>query len=219
MATAHELIKIDIADIIPSDQVDPILSTRPFYKLDGGLNTRDLSDGTHPNLKTGYVFRSGSLENLTPKGREELAQLGVKTIFDLRSIAEFTSHPGPRIDGIDIIPATINSNWNLNAVEAGTVDLGSMYMYMISASAIGFRAVLNHILNYPERPFLFHCAGVYARSSLILHAETLNSLIAYDSRKGQNWRYCCSGTGTRWYAARVHRPRICVDSNWTRACA
>ena len=165
MATANDLIQIDIADVIPFDQVDPILSTRPFCKLDGGLNTRDLSDGTDPNLKTGYVFRSGSLENLTPKGQEELAQLGVKTIFDLRSIAEFTSHPGPRIDGIDIIPAAINSNWNLNAVEAGTVDLGSMYMYMISASAVGFRAVLNHILNCPERPFLFHCAGVYARYS------------------------------------------------------
>ena len=173
MATANDLITIDIADIIPPDQVDPILSARPFYKLDGGLNTRDLSDGSHLNLKTGYAFRSGSLENLTPKGQEELLQLGVKTIFDLRSIAEFASHPGPRIDGIDVVPAAVDSNWNFKAAEDGDIDLGSMYMYMISASAIGFRAVLNHILNHPDRPFLFHCAGVYDRCSRRLHAKML----------------------------------------------
>lgn len=57
MATIEDLIHRDMLDVIPLDDVEPILSAAPFYKLDGGFNTRDLSDGTHTNLKQGYAFR------------------------------------------------------------------------------------------------------------------------------------------------------------------
>lgn len=159
MTNVDDLIKLDMLNTIPWEDVDPILSTTPFYKLDGGFNTRDLSDGTHTNLKQGYAYRSGSLENLTPQGQDELVKLGVTTIFDLRSIAEFSSFPSPNIEGIDRIPATINNSWDVQAAEAGTLNLGLMYIYMLSASKPGFRAIFTHILNYPEKPFLFHCAA------------------------------------------------------------
>jgi hypothetical protein len=123
MAKVDDLIKLDLLESIPPEDVESILSSTPFYKLDGGFNTRDLSDGTYSNLKPGYAFRSGSLENLTPKGQDELVKLGVTTIFDLRSIAEFASHPAPTIDGIDRIPATINSDWNIQAAHDGKLDL------------------------------------------------------------------------------------------------
>ena len=128
MATVDDLIKIDMLDEISPDEIEPILSTTPFYKLDGGFNTRDLSDGSHTNLKQGYAFRSGSLENLTPQGQDELLKLGVTTIFDLRSMSEFSSFPSPTINGIDRIPATINNSFSVQAAEAGTLNLGSMYM-------------------------------------------------------------------------------------------
>ena len=159
MATIDDLIKIDMLDTIPLNQLEPILSTAPFYKLDGGFNTRDLSDGTHTNLKQGYAYRSGTLENLTPQGQDALLKLGVTTIFDLRSISEFSSFPSPTINGIDRIPATVNNSWDVQAAQAGTLKLGNMYMYMLEASKPGFRAILTHILNYPEKSFLFHCAG------------------------------------------------------------
>lgn len=149
-----------MVDDLPLDQVESILSEKPFYKIDGGLNFRDLSDGKQPNLRTGFAFRSGSLENLTSKGQEDLIQLGIKNIFDLRSMAEFTAYPAPPMDGIDVTPATANSNWNQAAANAGNTDLGTMYMYVIEASKPCFRALLNHILNCPEKPFLFHCAGM-----------------------------------------------------------
>ena len=53
MANVDDLIKIDMLDVIPPHEVEPILSFAPFHKLDGGFNTRDLSDGTHTNLKQG----------------------------------------------------------------------------------------------------------------------------------------------------------------------
>ena len=165
MATIDDLIKIEMLEAIPLDQVEPFLSAKPFYKLDGGLNTRDLSDGNYPNLKLGYAYRSGSLENLTTKGQDELVQLGVRTIFDLRSMAEFTTYPDPQIDGIDVIPAQIDSNYDSQAAETGMIDLGEMYLYMLAASKPGFRAILSHILEFPERPFLFHCAGRGVQSS------------------------------------------------------
>jgi protein tyrosine/serine phosphatase len=168
MAKVDDLIKVDILESIPPEDVESILSSAPFYKLDGGFNTRDISDGTYSNLKPGYAFRSGSLENLTLKGQDELVKLGVTTIFDLRSIAEFASHPAPTIDGIDRIPATINSDWNIHAAHDGKLELGSMYLYMLGASKPGFRAILTHILNFPEKPFLFHCAGKHSQMRLLL---------------------------------------------------
>ena len=56
MAIIDELIKIDMLDTISLADLEPILSTAPFCKLDGGFNARDLSDGTHANLKQGYAW-------------------------------------------------------------------------------------------------------------------------------------------------------------------
>lgn len=44
-------------------------------------------------VRPGVVFRSGSLDGLTPLGWEQLTSLGVRTVIDLRSPAESTAAP------------------------------------------------------------------------------------------------------------------------------
>ena len=73
------LLNTDMMDSIDPNVVERLLSAKPFYKIEGGFNLRDLSDVNYPALKPGYAFRSGSLENLTPQGQQDLVQLGVKT--------------------------------------------------------------------------------------------------------------------------------------------
>lgn len=99
------LLRMSIADVIDQTTVSDILSSPPFLQVDGLFNTRDVSDGTHTALRKGFIFRSGSLENITDRGKDELKNLGIKTIIDLRSAGEISAFPEPEIDGIELVAA------------------------------------------------------------------------------------------------------------------
>lgn len=63
----------------------------PFVLMEGGRNFRDVggyrtADGH--TVKSGVLYRSGSLGSLMPKGQETLSALSVASIIDLRSNEE-----------------------------------------------------------------------------------------------------------------------------------
>lgn len=63
---------------------------------EGSFNFRDIGAqvrGRPSGLRPGAVFRSGSLDGLSRRGWEQLAELGVRTIFDLRTAAERDAEP------------------------------------------------------------------------------------------------------------------------------
>ena len=65
-------------------------------KLQGGSNFRDLGgyateDGR--TVRRGAVFRSAHLGGLTDEDRQALAGVGVRTIVDLRGVAEAAETP------------------------------------------------------------------------------------------------------------------------------
>jgi protein-tyrosine phosphatase len=67
-----------------------------FLKFEGGCNFRDLGgyrtrDGRE--LKWGRVFRTGVLSYFTPNDNEQLNQLGVRVICDLRRAEEREHEP------------------------------------------------------------------------------------------------------------------------------
>lgn len=64
--------------------------------IDGGMNFRDLggyltADGR--TVKSGLVYRSAQLGNVTPEGFEQLKSLGVRSNIDLRSTDERKAEP------------------------------------------------------------------------------------------------------------------------------
>jgi protein-tyrosine phosphatase len=70
--------------------------------LQGAWNFRDVADSTGV-LRPGRLFRSGELSRLDATGREELRQLGITDIADLRSPREVERRgPGRVPDSIDI---------------------------------------------------------------------------------------------------------------------
>lgn len=156
------VLRTNIADTIDPDVVGRLLSSKPFLMVDGVFNIRDLSDSSHPALKSRTVLRSGSLEGSSPKGEDDLKQLGVKTIFDLRSVEEIIAHPDPVISGIEVIHAPIDSNWHVKAMEAGSgpAELASMYVYMLETNKPSWQAILRHIRDAPSCTFLLHCTGI-----------------------------------------------------------
>ncbi|MFT3900243.1 MAG: tyrosine-protein phosphatase [Gordonia sp. (in: high G+C Gram-positive bacteria)] len=64
-------------------------------KVDGAFNTRGLATYTTNGGRgiSGKVFRSSDLSQVTPVGQQQLAQLGVRSIIDLRSDPERAMRP------------------------------------------------------------------------------------------------------------------------------
>ena len=96
-------INTSIDDDIPDEVVSNILQKAPFIAISGVFNARDISAGSSSGIMTGIMFRSGTLENITPDGIDALHTLGIKTVFDLRSLQERTEHPTPELPGIEIV--------------------------------------------------------------------------------------------------------------------
>lgn len=72
-------------------QTSPQTSTSPFVLLEGGRNFRDVGgyrtvDGH--TVKSGVLYRSGSLGSLTPKGQDTVSALNIASIIDLRANEE-----------------------------------------------------------------------------------------------------------------------------------
>ena len=120
----------------------------PFIvPLEGGSNFRDLGGYRTTEGKTvrrGAVFRSAHLGNLTAQDCSALAQLGVKTIVDLRGVSEAAETPH-RIDGVEcrVVGAHIEPGVGdkiRNAVADGTATPHLMMQFLTE-----------HYRDYPRR--------------------------------------------------------------------
>jgi protein-tyrosine phosphatase len=75
---------------------DPGQPDARLIALEGSRNFRDLGGYTAAGgrrVRHGQLFRSGTLAYLTPAGQRSLAELGVRTICDLRTTQERLSEP------------------------------------------------------------------------------------------------------------------------------
>ena len=90
------------------------------------FNIRDISEGINTAIRRDYVFRSGSLEKITDKGKAGLRDLGIKTIFDLRSAREIAAFPDPEIEGVEVIAAQTDTD-PMQVSHFANVRCGSMY--------------------------------------------------------------------------------------------
>lgn len=120
----NQLLERPVNEPIDAGAVSEILGRAPFVQVDGLINPRDLNDGSLAGLKKGYAYRSGSLELLTRRGREQLKALGIKKIMDLRSAEEVAAFPDPDIDGIDVLAANTAREWNKHEGDTGAGRVG-----------------------------------------------------------------------------------------------
>lgn len=70
--------------------------TNRRVEIEGAHNLRDLGGidaSGGKRIRRGRIFRSGTLDRLTPAGVERLLSLGIKTVFDLRSGPERDHSP------------------------------------------------------------------------------------------------------------------------------
>jgi protein-tyrosine phosphatase len=119
-------------------------------------------------VKTGLLYRSGQLFELTPAQQQYLAgDLGIKRIVDMRSADERTAYPDTLWPGVtylvqDILKDATTNNASLGRMitEKGNVHANMLATYTqlaLSASAqSGYRQFIQDLLAEPQ-PTIFHC--------------------------------------------------------------
>ncbi|KAG6895252.1 hypothetical protein C0992_002347, partial [Termitomyces sp. T32_za158] len=112
-------------ELLPGAVNSDVLSSPPFVVVPGVINLRALGgsplDETHKRIKPLHIFRSGELTRITEDGRSKLRELGVTTVFDLRSdteIAQLKSQT-PNIPGVHVVraPAVTEDAWKRDLSE------------------------------------------------------------------------------------------------------
>lgn len=163
----------------------PVLSP-PFYNVDGVRNLRDIGGYNIPKLITttrkNFIYRSAQLNKITPDGCKTLvSDLGIKTVYDLRSASEVEKNKAPDIPGATVLatpvfqdgvdkssPEKLALRYRLDAEnESPAVAFARAYSHFLIDGAPSFRTVFTHIRDQPQSPFLIHCAGGKDRTGVL----------------------------------------------------
>ncbi|KPI37822.1 Tyrosine-protein phosphatase [Cyphellophora attinorum] len=177
----NNILSTHLFEPLAPNTVNATLSRQPFISTPSIVNARQLP----LPIRKGYAYRSGSLENITDNDKQALLDLGIKTIFDLRSLKETSSNPEPEIKGVKVlwVPST-DDNETTAAVQQQRQDpknftFLNMYMDLLSTHRDAYRSVLEHVRDHPDDPFLFHCTAGKDRTGVL--AALLLSLAGADT--------------------------------------
>ncbi|MBW1901608.1 MAG: tyrosine-protein phosphatase [Deltaproteobacteria bacterium] len=142
--------------------------------FEGAPNFRDLggyetSDGRH--VKSGLVFRSGDLSNLTDSDRGLFSEIGIKLVCDFRNTSDTQQEPDrlPSDGSVEYLhlPVThgiFDTSVVTQMLKNGDTEfLNDQYMIdgykrNIDAFAEVWGRVINCLVDPAHRPLVFHCA-------------------------------------------------------------
>lgn len=147
-----------VAALTPAAVADQVDFDRSLH-LDGAKNARDVggyvtADGR--TVRTGLVYRTDALNNLSPADLTKLQTLDVRVVDDLRTVYERTVQP-------DRVPAGVTANWYdvLGGSSPTTLlDLQSAYVAFVDGpgASAAFASVLRDIRD-TDGAVLYHCSA------------------------------------------------------------
>ncbi|KAL1922120.1 uncharacterized protein VTP21DRAFT_10762 [Calcarisporiella thermophila] len=153
---------------------------RRWIEVEGVFNFRDVGGWItreQKHVRARYIYRSGELSGLTEKGIETLRRLGVKHIFDFRSILESEVMPSKEIPGIqrhhipvfsmeDYSPEKLQERFS--CYTRGPAGYEEAYMTILASGTTAYRNVFEHIASNPHEPLLVHCTGGKDRTGVFV---------------------------------------------------
>jgi protein-tyrosine phosphatase len=185
----------------PADSIkldDAFLNGRVQMEIDGLSNIRDLGgyktkDGK--TVKKQLMYRSDTLSKLSPKGIEQVEQLNLGYIFDLRADNEIARKPDPQIAGAQYSQTEILADPLVRSAPNGLEEVrafyasdaaktyymrGSRYMYNSSTSRKSIEnIILSALGGNAEKAFLYHCSGGKDRTGYV--SAIILSLLGVDN--------------------------------------
>lgn len=151
-----------------NDEYTEIVGAR-YVRMDDIRNLRDVG-GYHTaggrQVKWGKIYRSGEITRMTPWDSTRLANLGIRTIIDLRTGEECEKHPiAYRRANIVHVPVVAGNEqdlsdriWN-NQMRKGDALLymQDVYLQFATRNAAQFGQALDVFLHEENYPILFCC--------------------------------------------------------------
>jgi protein-tyrosine phosphatase len=143
--------------------------------FEGVVNFRDL--GGYPSdlggtVRFGRVYRSDRLDRMTPADHERYAELGIRTIYDLRRDEEREVAPDPYPNEHVCIISTLESNGHPKLGDEppaaeGADLLRSLYRGMLDHAGPDIGRIYRGIVDPQVAPVLFHCTAGKDRTGMI----------------------------------------------------
>ncbi|KAK3351030.1 protein-tyrosine phosphatase-like protein [Neurospora tetraspora] len=185
------LSETDVTKPIPKESIFAALASPPFLYIPGTFNTRDLGllpltnspnpqKGRKVGIRPGLIYRSGGFfpnGGFNDAAKTQLAtQLGIKKIFDIRSVREHSHAPDPEIAGVQNFwiggaEATAEREATVNLADflEGKGERGyvKMYMDVLGGYKEVIGALLRSLLDAPKEPILFHCTAGRDRTGVV----------------------------------------------------
>jgi protein tyrosine/serine phosphatase len=159
----------------------------PFVHVDGIPNFRDIggySITDSSSTRRGFIFRSALPTRVTADGIKTLTQdLGVHTIYDLRSNVELRKDNAPNLltsaeditvlhrpvfPETDASPKALAKRWANYMLDNGTEGFVAAYAEILQDGAGAYKAIFEHVRDHPEKPFLLHCTAGKDRTGVIV---------------------------------------------------
>ncbi|WP_051472183.1 tyrosine-protein phosphatase [Patulibacter minatonensis] len=144
---------------VPSDLVD----ATGLAAVPGTVNFRSI--GPVDRVPLGVIWRSDGLTELGTEGRAVLAELGIRTIVDLRQEIEQEQHPDD-LDGLDVafrsVPV-IGPGMDIESIT-GVDDL---YLMIIEQRGERLAAAVRALAAPDALPAVVHCAAGKDRTGLV----------------------------------------------------
>lgn len=148
-----------------------------FLTLEGTHNTRDIGgyatrDGH--TVRTGRFFRSDSLHNLSAADQTALANLGLRTVIDLRRQDEIDRDPNKTdtiadlvICQLPVLPTAISDPAALS-VLTDAKTLGDVYRVALDHFQEPMRQIFAAIADHADAPMLIHCSAGKDRTGIVI---------------------------------------------------
>ncbi|MBR7833065.1 tyrosine-protein phosphatase [Actinospica durhamensis] len=131
-------------------------------------NARDLGglSGALGTVRRGRVLRSAALDRLTAAGAGTLADLGLRTVFDLRTQEERDEAPSALAPGLtEVEVVVVDYLGTLDDLPAGPMEL---YLHLVERSAPGIVEVFEYLSRPDAAPALVHCTAGKDRTGLTI---------------------------------------------------
>lgn len=138
--------------------------------VDGTFNFREPAgfQATNGVIRSGVLYRSDALKGLTDLGRQQLVDLGVRTIVDLRDDFEIKVQPDA-IDDLDIDVVMLPVYEGSAAANSGPgITLPTMYESIVAEHGSVLASVLRLIAGADEGAVLVHCTAGKDRTGIVV---------------------------------------------------
>ncbi len=145
-------------------------------EFEGATNFRDLGGYASRRggaVRWGRVYRAAALHGMTPNDLDRFAELGITTVYDLRSEMEFTDEPDP----VPSISVPILGRYMANHErpdfasfvehDHGVAFMRDMCLNMLHWGAPEIGSVIGSMAEPERLPVVFHCTAGKDRTGIV----------------------------------------------------